>query len=142
MPCSMCMPFLSIDRILPLGRMLALPPPFSATVFPGGVRLALWLTVPGFPEVPGFAGVPPFPVVAAVVDLPAVVPGFPAVPGRPVLPGRPVVEVLAVVPVLAEVVPGLVIPGFWPAVAVWLAVFGRLAVAVCAGADGCAGAAT
>jgi hypothetical protein len=121
------MPFLSIDRILPLGRMLALPPPFRATVFPGGVRLALWLTVPGFPEVAGFAGVPPFPVV---VDLPAVVPGFPAVPGRPV------VEVLAVVPVLVEVVPGLVVPGFWPAVAVWLAVFGRLVVAVCAGADG------
>src|ERR1700734_608805 len=129
MPCSMCMPFLSIDRILPLGRMLALPPPFSATVLPGGVRLALWLTVPGFP------GVPPFPVVAGVVDLPAVVPGFPAVPGRPV------VEVLAAVPVLVEVAPGLVVPGFWPAVAVWLAVFGRLVVAACAGADGCAGAA-
>jgi hypothetical protein len=128
------MPFLSIERILPLGRMLALPPPFRATVFPGGVRLALWLTVPGFPEVPGFAGGPPFPVVAVVVDLPPVVPGF------PVLPGRPVVEVLAVVPVLEEVVPGLVIPGFWPAVAVWLAVFGRLVVAVCAGADVCAGA--
>jgi hypothetical protein len=129
------MPFLSIERILPLGRMLALPPPFSATVFPGGVRLALWPTVPGFPEVPGFAAGPPFPVVAGVVDLPAVVPGF------PVLPGRPVVEVLAVVPVLEGVVPGLVIPGFWPAVAVWLAVFGRLVAAVCAGAEVCAGAA-
>jgi hypothetical protein len=128
------MPFLSIDRILPLGRMLALPPPFSATVFPGGVRPALWLTVPGFPEVPGFAAGPLFPVAAVVVDLPAVVPGFPA------LPGRPVVEVLAAVPVLVEVVPGLVIPGFWPAVAVWPAVFGRLVAAVCAGADVCAGA--
>src|SRR5580692_1865127 len=127
----MCMPFLSIDRILPLGRMLALPPPFSATVLPGGVRLALWVTVPGFPEVPGFAGDPPFPVVAVGVDLPAVVPGF------PVLPGRPVVEVFVAVPVLEVVVPGLVMPGFWPAVAVWLAVFGRLVVAVCAGADVC-----
>src|ERR1700693_5237477 len=124
----MCMPFLSIERILPLGRMLALPPPFRATVFPGGVRLALWLTVPGFPEVPGFAGGPPFPVVAAVVDLPAVAPGFPVVPGFPVLPGRPVVEVLAVVPVLEGVVPGLVIPGFWPAVTVWLPALGGLRV--------------
>src|ERR1700733_11180431 len=46
-PCrlrSMCMPFLSIERIFPSGRMLALAPSFVVITLPGGS--------PGFLEPP------------------------------------------------------------------------------------------
>jgi hypothetical protein len=40
----MFMPFLLTERICPLGRMCADPPPFSDTDLPGGVCAALvWL---------------------------------------------------------------------------------------------------
>ena len=101
---------LHIERIFPLGRMLAVPPLLSETVLPGGVRLdAARVVVPGFPVAPGFAGDPVLPTVPgllAVVPRPAVVVDFPVVAGLPVVPVR-------------EVVPGLVTPGFWPAVVAW-----------------------
>jgi len=120
------MPFRSIERIFPFGRMLALPPPLRETVLPGRVRPAADLpAVAGFPEVPGF------PVVPVFVRGPVVAPGLRVVPGLPVVLG------LLVVPVL-PVVPGLpVVPDFWPAVAVWPVVVVWLCPGECAGAEEC-----
>src|SRR5580700_506319 len=115
MPCSMCMPFRSMERIWPFGRMLALPPPLRATVRPGGVRFAALVVVPGLPPVPGL----PMP---APPDLPTV-PGLVVVPVLPIVPGLFVVPVRLVVPFLVPVVVvrlGVVV---WPAV-VWPAVAG------------------
>ncbi len=88
------MPFRLTERICPLGRMCAVPPPFSETCFPGGVWFIAVLfppagrplAPPGFPAVV-FPGRPLFPA-----------PGLPAfvVPGRPVElePGRPLLVVV------------------------------------------------
>jgi hypothetical protein len=103
------MPSRLTERICPLGRMCAVPPPFSETCFPGAVRFIAVLlppagrplAPPGFPAVV-FPGRPLFPAPG----LPAfVVPGRPVVPellpvelepGRPLLlvVGRPFVVVL------------------------------------------------
>jgi hypothetical protein len=136
------MPFLSMERIWPLGRMLALPPPLSDTVLPGGVRPAVRVEA-------GLAVVPPgFPVVDPVLP---VVPGFAFAAGFPVVADFPVVAVRELVPGrLVDALPGLlVVPGFpvvveWPAVLAWLCVVeceGAEALgAVCAGAAGLEGA--
>jgi hypothetical protein len=133
----MCMPLRSIERILPLGRMLALPPPFRATVRPGGVRTAEgWVAVPGLAGVPGFPGVPDFAIVPGLLAdalLAVAAPGF---PGAAL---RPVVEGLAAAPVLADVAPGLAAPVL-VAGAEWLVV--RDGAAVWARAEGCDGAET
>src|ERR1700730_1671235 len=96
----MCMPFRLMERICPFGRMLAVPPPFSATCLPGAGRLAVFATF-AFPPLPMLP-----PEVLPIAELP---PDFPpaVVPFLPVVP----VPVLPVVPV-----PVLPTPGFVPVV--------------------------
>src|ERR1700735_475609 len=123
----MCIPFRLTDRIWPLERTRAVPPPRSETCFTEDLALdppglvpgpAVLVPVPGL--LPGAAGFTPGP--AALFP----VPEFRA-------PGAP----------LAGVAPGLVVPGF---VAADLEVPGRGAAfpgragAPCAGAAACAGA--
>src|SRR5271165_7452339 len=105
-PCSMCIPFRLMERICPLGRILAVPPPLRATCFPGRGRLTLD-TEPA-PPLPALA--PPF---------------LPIVEPAPVLPAFPVLFNVPV-PVLAP--PGLVpaaVPGLVPAAPGRFAVAGR-----------------
>jgi hypothetical protein len=99
-----------MERILPFGRMLAVPPPFRETVLPGGVRPAEVL--------PAEAGLPVVAPGLAVVRVVAVFPGFPAgVPGLDAVAVRVAAVGLAVVPVLV-VAPGLLtVPDRWPVVA-------------------------
>jgi len=101
------MPLRLIERICPLGRMLADPPPFSETVLPGGVWLAAFVRV------------------AAEF-------GRPAVFGRPAaLFGRPAVVLDRLDVAERFGVADRFVVAVWPAgVFVWPAVFGRFVVAV------------
>jgi hypothetical protein len=110
-----------MERIDPLGRMLADPPPLRETFLPGGVRLPTLLRV-------------------AVAGRPPAAPGRPPVAGRPAaVPGRPPVVVWpAVVPgrlpvvVWPAVVPGRLPVVVWPAVVpAWLVVVPREGVELC-----------
>ena len=103
----MCMPFRLMERICPLGRMLAVPPPRSDTCLPGAGRFPFLATFP----LPPLARLPP---------------GRPA--AGPVLPTVCVAFVCAVpVPFLPVVVPGLVVPGLVPVVDGCVPVAGLLA---------------
>lgn len=104
------MPFRLIERICPLGRMLADPPPFSDTCLPGAGRLVVLATF-AFPPLPMLP-----PDVFPIAEL---VPGFPpaVVPFLPVVP----VLVLPVVPAPVLATPGfvpVVVPGLDPVVEV------------------------
>jgi hypothetical protein len=133
-PCSMCMPPRLMERIDPLGRMLADPPPLRETFLPGGVRLPTLLRLavagrpPAAPGRPPVAGRPAaVPGRPPVVVWPAVVPGrLPVVVWPAVVPGRlPVVVWPAVVPARLPVV-------VWPAVEpAWLVVVPREGVELC-----------
>jgi hypothetical protein len=147
-----------MERIDPLGRTLADPPPFRETVRPGGVwlptlpRLAVAGRPPVAPGRPPAAGLPAaVPGRLPVAGWPAVVPGrlpaagWPAavVPGRlpvvvwpAVVPGRlPVVVWPAVVPERLPVVVWPAVAGRLPVVAPWEGVEACDCAAPCAGAD-------
>jgi hypothetical protein len=96
-----------MERICPLGRMLAVPPPLRETCFPGRGRLTLDALdalpplgprasvlpriappAPGLPAVPGLFAVPA-PGLPAPGLVPAAVPGLvPVAPGRFAVAGR------------------------------------------------------
>src|SRR5208283_2872048 len=128
-----CMPLRLMERIWPLGRKLAVPPPLRDTCLPGSGRLVLRLMVPLFPVpvLPVPVGPLPFPFLPTVpVPVVLPVPRVPVVPG-PVLPTVPVFP--TVVPVLVPVVPGLPFIGKeWVVAGRDVEVFGALTCGVVA----------
>src|SRR5271166_1572465 len=128
-PWLICMPLRLMERICPLGRTLAVPPPFSETVRPGGVWLPTLVREAAAGRAPA-ALVRPAAVVprpAGVLVRPVAVERPAVVPVRPVVAGRPVVVVWP-----APVVPGRFVVG------VRFVVAGRPVVA-CEGAVLCDG---
>src|SRR5579863_9952390 len=93
----MCIPLRSIERTDPLGRTLALPPPFNATTLPAG-----WLPAPVRPAIvlacPPTEVWPAEPMRLVLAVCPAPLPGWPVEPawpvgvcavlGRPAMPPR------------------------------------------------------
>ena len=122
-----CIPFRLMERICPLGRMVAVPPPLSDTCRAGAGRFTV-LATPPFPPFPRLA-----PPVLFTADGTPVLPtgpfAFPTLP-VPFLAAMPVpvLPEVVVVPVLPTVVPGLVpvvVPGLPPLVDECIAVEDR-----------------
>src|ERR1039458_2333033 len=77
----MCMPFRLMERICPLGRMWADPPPLRETCLPGAVWLMFVCPPAVVPRPPVIVPCPVFvvPCPAVVVPCPAVIVPCPAV---------------------------------------------------------------